>query len=464
MKFKNVITKVDEGSIAEELGIEAGDELITINGNQLQDIFDYMYIVKDEYLDILILKENGEEWLLEIEKDEDEDLGLSFKSGLMDDMRSCNNNCIFCFIDQLPRGVAQETNGNICESVFSSLEKSDGAINTSRMRESLYFKDDDSRLCFLSGNYVTLTNLNDKDFERVLFYKFSPINISVHTTDLELRAFMLNNKNAKKILNQIKKIADAGISMNFQVVLIKGLNDLDNLDKTINDLKEFIPFAQSLSIVPVGITKYREQNNLYKLEPFNKEDAISVVSQVEQWQKKLKKEFSTNFVFLSDEFYLKAEKEIPFYKHYEDFVQIENGVGMLSCFRHEFYEALKQIRPVSNGSKKAVITGVLAYDLIKELAIVSDKRYNTNTEVFCIENNFFGEHITVSGLLTGRDIIKQIKGKTLAKKILIPENVFKKDEYVLLDDITLQDLERELEAEILVVKKNGGDFLSKLLE
>ncbi|MCL2592133.1 MAG: DUF512 domain-containing protein [Defluviitaleaceae bacterium] len=436
MEFKNVITRVEAYSIAEELYIEPGDVLLSINDAKVEDVFDYMFAIKDEYLEVLILKKNGEEWLLEIEKDEDEDLGLSFESGLMDDMRSCKNKCIFCFIDQLPKG----------------------------MRETLYFKDDDSRLSFLSGNYVTLTNMLDRDFERLLFYKFSPINISVHTTNPELRTFMLNNKNAKNILEQIKRLADNGISMNFQIVLCKDVNDLEHLDKTIEDLASFAPMAKSLSIVPVGITKYRKNNALYPLEPFFKDDAKKVIEQVEKWQKKLKAEIGTRFVFLADEFYLKAGIDVPEYKHYEDFPQIENGVGMFSAFKHEFEKSLNEIRLVKKVSEKAVITGALAYDLIKHLASLANKRYNTTTEVFSVENNFFGEHITVSGLLTGKDIIASLKGKTLAQKILIPENALRKDEHVFLDDITLQDLERELGVEVVAVKLDGKDFLSKLLE
>ncbi len=302
----NLITEVEKDSIAEELGIEPGDFLRGIDGQEMKDVFDYRYAVHDEELTLLIQKADGEEWELEIEKDEHEDLGLVFESGLMDKARSCSNKCIFCFIDQLPPA----------------------------MRETLYFKDDDSRLSFLSGNYVTLTNMTDEDFAHILFYHLSPINISVHTTDPELRRFMLKNPRSEFLMAQLQKLYDANIEMNFQIVLCKGVNDGAQLDKTISDLAAFIPHGRSLSVVPVGITQFRD--GLYPMEPFTKEEAIGVVRQVEAWQEKLKAEKGTAFVFAADEFYLKAGLKIPLASAYEDFPQIENGVGMLALMRKEF--------------------------------------------------------------------------------------------------------------------------------
>ena len=321
MKTKeNVIIKVEKGSIAEELGIEPGDILMTINGKAVEDVFDYRFLINDEYIELGIKTKQGEECLAEIEKDYDEDLGIIFESGLMDDAKSCKNKCIFCFIDQLPKG----------------------------MRSTLYFKDDDSRLSFLQGNYVTLTNMKDEDLDRIIYYHLSPINISVHTTDMELRKKMLKNPNADKVLKNMDRLAEAGIEMNLQIVLCKGINDGEVLEKSISDLSKYYPHARSLSVVPVGITKYRD--GLYPMEPFGKDDSKEVIDIIEKWQKKLKKEIGSSFVFIADEFYINAGIEIPPSERYEDFPQIENGVGMIALMKHEFEK--KMHRTKSNLSQK----------------------------------------------------------------------------------------------------------------
>lgn len=434
MNRQNVIIKVEKGSIGEELGIEKGDILLDINGNIINDVFDYRYFIQDEFLEVAIKKTNGEEWVFEIEKDEYEDLGITFESGLMDKAKSCSNKCIFCFIDQLPKG----------------------------MRETLYFKDDDSRLSFLQGNYVTLTNMKDEDINRIIYYHLSPINISVHTTNMELREQMLKNPKAVNVMSHIKKFYDSNIEMNFQVVLCRNINDKFQLEKTINDLSKFIPKASSLSIVPLGVTKYRE--NLYNFELFDKESSLEVINQVEYWQKKLKNKYGKRFVFASDEFYLKAEKELPKLKEYEDFPQLENGVGMLTLMKSEFENYFSKLSGDSIKRNLTLATGKAAYSFISELCNeISRKFTNTNIKVFLIENDFFGENITVSGLLTGKDIINQLKDKKLSKYLFIPGNSLRTDDTVFLDDIDIKDIERELEVKVIVSDSNGENFIKQIL-
>lgn len=435
---QNVIIKVEKDSIAQELGIEAGETLLAVNGQNIKDIFDYRYLIQDEYVELTIRTINGEEYIAEIEKEEYEDIGIVFENGLMDNAKSCKNKCIFCFIDQLPKG----------------------------MRESLYFKDDDSRLSFLQGNYVTLTNMSEEDINHIIFYHLSPINVSIHTTDLELRKKMLKNPNADKVLDIMKKLADAGIEMNLQVVLCRGINDGKILDKTIQDCAAFFPHAKSMSVVPIGLTKYRQ--NLYAMTPFDKQESQKVIAQVENWQKKLKQRIDTNFVFLSDEFYLKAEYPLPNCEHYEDFTQYENGVGMLSLLEQEFEQALKKYEqklPKQKQNILSIATGEAAYNLIKKLCDrVVQYCPNYNIYVYQIHNDFFGEEITVSGLLTGQDIIKQLKGKELGNYLLLPDSLLRNDTTMLLDDIEIEDIEKELNITIKVTKNTGEKLLCNILD
>lgn len=434
IKSQNIIIKVEEDSIAEEMGIEPGDILITINNNYIKDVLDYRYFIQDEYIEVVIKKPNGEEWELEIEKDEFEDLGIVFESGLMDKAKSCSNKCIFCFIDQNPKG----------------------------MRKTIYFKDDDSRLSFLQGNYVTLTNMKDEDLDRIIFYHLSPINISVHATDLEVRKFMLKNPNSVKIMEQIEKLAAANIKMNFQIVLCKDVNDKHILDKSIQDLSKYLHLGCSMAIVPLGVTKYRD--HLPQIESFSKEDSLSIIKQVEKWQNKLESQFGTKFVFLSDEFYLKAEIPLPNGDYYEGYPQLENGVGMITLMEEEFFEYFNTLQGDSIKRAYSVATAKLAYPLIKKLCDNICKKFtNTKINVYEIKNEFFGETITVSGLLTGGDIINQLKDKELGNRLFLPENCVRAQDTVLLDDLDLTDIEKQLEIEVCLSKDNGADFIKQFI-
>ncbi len=431
---RNIIFKVEKDSIAEEMGIEPGDVLIKINDTDIKDVFDYRYLIQNEYIEVGIEKPNGEEWLLEIDKEEYEDLGIVFERGLMDKAKSCFNKCVFCFIDQLPKG----------------------------MRDTLYFKDDDTRLSFLQGNYVTLTNMREEDIDRLIFYHFSPINISVHTTDMELRKCMLKNPNAVNVMSYIKRFYDAGIKMNFQIVLCKGINDGEHLIKSIFDLSNFIPNGISLSVVPFGMTKFRD--GLEKIEAFNKKDCCDIIDIVEKTQKELFERFGTKFVFLSDEFYVVAEREFHKADFYEDFSQLENGVGMISLMESEFFSYLKSLDSDNKKRHISIVTGSAAYKFILNLTYELTKKFNyTKIDVYEIKNNFFGNTITVSGLLTGTDIIEQLSGKELGDFLLIPENAFKADDTVMLDDVNIKDIEKALGCRVRISYSDGAKFIDNIL-
>ena len=433
-KYEHVVTGIEEGSIADELGIKIGDVLLTINGQEIGDIFDYQYLVEDEVIDMVIRHIDGTEEKYEFEKDEDMDLGITFGESLMDEYRSCHNKCIFCFIDQMPEG----------------------------MRETLYFKDDDTRLSFLQGNYVTLTNLKDEDLDRIIRYKLAPINISVQATDPELRKKMLNNRFAGDILRRIKKLADAEIPMNAQVVLCKGYNDKENLDRTISDLSQFIPYMQSLSVVPIGLTKYRQ--GLTQIEPFSKEEAGEVIDQIHYWQKKLKEQYDNRFVHASDEWFLLAERELPDEEYYEGYGQIENGVGMLRSFISEFDACLKEVKGDERVREVSIATAKLAYPMICYFAEELEKKFpNLKVHVYCIINHFFGEMITVTGLMTAGDMINQLKNQVLGENLLLPENVLKADEPLFLDDMNLDEFQKTLQVPVNIVQSNGQDFIEKVI-
>ena len=443
-KKVHLIVKVEKGSIADEMGVEVGDALLYIDGQPVEDVFDYRFFIQSEELTVVVEKPDGEEWELEIEKDEDEDLGIEFESGLMDDYRSCRNKCIFCFIDQMPKG----------------------------MRDTLYFKDDDSRLSFLQGNYVTLTNMDDHDIARIIRYRLSPINISVQTTDPLLRCKMLNNRFAGDALARIRTLYDAGITMNAQIVLCKGVNDRDNLRKTLTDLLEYAPVIQSVSVVPVGLTKYRE--GLYPLEPVDKDDALETLEIIEHIQKKAMKDHGIHFAHASDEIYILAGKPIPPAEEYDDYPQLENGVGMLRLMSEEYesaYDRLKadiqarKIIPEDHKADFSVVTGVLAKDYVeKATSRICSLFPNVSFRVYAIRNDFFGERITVAGLLTGADIIAQLKGKYLGDSILIPESMMKADEEIFLDNVSVSDLEGSLQVQAHIVKSNGLDLVNFILK
>ncbi len=432
---RNIVIKVEKGSIAEELGIEPGDEIVAVNDSPIQDVFDYRYLINDEYIELTVKTKQGETCVAEIEKEYYEDLGIIFESGLMDDAKSCSNKCVFCFIDQLPKG----------------------------MRETLYFKDDDTRLSFLQGNYATMTNMKDSDIDRIIFYHLSPINISVHTANMELRKKMLNNRFADKILNIMKRLGEAGITMNLQIVLCPDINDKEELEYSLKVLSDFIPMARSLSVVPVGITRYRE--GLHPMRPFTKEECGEVIDTIEKWQKKLKAEHDTAFVFAADEFYITAERKIPPVENYEDFPQIENGVGMLALIMSESEEALGKIKKYNKNKHVSIATGEAAYKFIKQIAEdVENKFPSVKIDVYSIKNNFFGGYITVSGLLTGTDIIDQLKGKDLGEYLMLPKNLLRDGEDVLLDDMTIGDIEKSLGIKIVISDESGESLIKGILE
>ena len=435
MKKKHKITNVLPGSIAEELGIRQGDFLLCINDMQIEDIFDYRYLINDGEILVLIEKPDGEEWELEIEKEENEDLGLEFAESLMDGYKSCQNKCIFCFIDQMPKG----------------------------MRETLYFKDDDSRLSFLQGNYLTLTNMKDADIDRMIRYRMEPVNISIHTTDQKLRCMMLNNRFAGELLQKMDRFKQAGLRMNGQIVLCKGINDGVKLEESIKTLTGYLPYLQSLSIVPVGLTKFRE--GLYPLLPFEKKDAAEVLAVIHKWQEHCMKKHQTHFVHASDEWYLLAEQKLPEAARYDGYLQLENGVGMERLLEDEFYEALNAVSCGSKTKKKiTVATGTLAAPLIETLCGEFMRKFpNIKIQVIPIRNEYFGERITVSGLLTGRDIVSQLKGKSLGEKLLLPCNLLRSGEEVFLDDMTLTELKNALQVKTDIVKSSGQDLVNALL-
>ena len=433
MKQEHIIKAVEPGSIADEMGIEAGDKLLRINDNVVEDVFDYHYYVNDEEVILLIEKPDGEEWELEIEKDCEEDLGLIFEQGLMDEYRSCKNKCVFCFIDQMPKG----------------------------MRETLYFKDDDSRLSFLQGNYITLTNMSAHDIERIIHYHLEPINISFHTTNPELRCKMLNNRFAGQALDKVKRLYEHNILMNGQIVLCKGINDGEELDRSIRELSEYLPCLQSVSVVPVGLTKYRD--GLYPLEPFSKEDARAVIETIEKWQNIFYEKYGLHFIHAGDEWYILAEQEIPKEINYDGYLQLENGVGMLRLMIDEFEEAYAEATGDDRERELSAVTGELAYPyLIKMIEKLQTKYPNIKVHLYPIRNDFFGERITVAGLVTGGDIIHQLEGKSLGTRLLIPCNMLRDGEEIFLDDITVKELEETLQVKVVIVKSSGWDFLETM--
>lgn len=428
------IIDIRPSSIAEELGIKKGDKLLSIHGAAVKDILEYKYLTTDEYLELEIQKPNGEVWIYELEKEYDEDIGIVFE-GMIDKPKSCHNKCIFCFIDQLPKG----------------------------MRETLYFKDDDTRLSFLQGNFVTLTNLNEKEIDRIVRYRISPINVSVHTTDPELRKMMLNNKNAGKIMEYLVKLKEGGIEIKSQIVLCPGINDGEQLYRTVKELKGLHPELSCVAVVPVGVTKYRE--NLYELKVFDVESASAVIEQVKELQEVCLKDLGTRFVFLSDEFYIISGQDFPGYDEYEGFQQLENGVGLITLFNEEIKEALKNLKNYDKHKREAlIITGTYAASYLKKAAAsIMCRIEDLNIQVFEIKNDFFGHGVKVSGLITGKDIINQLKGKAIGDTIFIPDSMLKKDERVFLDDLTVEDIERELGVKITICSEDGSDLVSNIV-
>ena len=444
---EHIIKTVEAGSIAEEMEMEPGDVLLTINDEEIEDVFDYRFLIKDEYLEVVIRKPDGEEWLLEIEKEYEDDLGIEFENSLMSEYRSCSNKCIFCFIDQMPPG----------------------------MRETLYFKDDDSRLSFLQGNYITLTNMKEKDVDRIIRMNLAPINISVQTTNPELRCKMLHNRFAGEKLKYLDKLYEGHIEMNGQVVCCKGVNDGEELKRTIEDLAKYLPFMRSVSVVPAGITKFRE--GLYPLELFTKEEAEEIIDLIESYQQGFYEEFGLHFIHASDEWYITAKRDFPKEERYDGYIQLENGVGMMRLLIDEFEEALKEL---VNSEKYeqlkkelhrtvTIATGKLTYSTMVSFAEQIEAYFPGLTiHIFGIRNDFFGETITVSGLITGQDLVKQMKekqnaGTELGNTLNIPSNMLRMGEQVFLDDMTVEEVEQALNMRVIPVESGGKDFLEAII-
>jgi len=429
------IVNVEPGSIAEELGIQPGDLLADINGREIVDVLDYIDWTSGEQLEMRIIKQNGEEWILEIEKEPEEDIGLTFEQALMDHQRNCGNQCIFCFVDQLPR----------------------------QMRKSVYFKDDDWRLSFMMGNYITLTNMSNKDVERIIGKHISPLYISVHTTNPELRVRMMRNKRAGEVLDILKRFCEADIKLHCQIVLCPGWNDGDELERTLSDLWAFHRSILSVAVVPVGLTGHR--TGLEPIQPYNRETAGQVLDQVEKWQERCKAEKGTNFVFAADEFYILAERSFPSYESYEDFPQIENGVGMIVKFQKEFEEALSGWEGSKGLSRElSILTGESSYRFIQGLVDRIPKGKNGKIHVYAIPNRFFGGHVTVSGLVTGQDILAGVQGKSLGQEVLIPKVMLREGDDVFLDDTRLEELESMLKVPVIPVQIDGGALLKEILK
>ena len=435
-KKRHVISKILPGSIAEELELSTGDILVSVNDQPVEDVFDYRYLMNEEYVTLLVEKADGEMWELEVEKEFEEDLGVEFEEGgLMDDYRSCSNKCIFCFIDQMPPG----------------------------MRDTLYFKDDDSRLSFLQGNYVTLTNMSDHDIDRIIRYHLEPINISFQTMNPELRCKMLHNRFAGQALEKVNRFYDAGITMNGQIVLCKGVNDGEELKHTIEKLSEYAPVLQSVSIVPVGLTKFRD--GLYPLELFEREDAVQVLEIIEGWQHRMMAKYGIHFVHASDEWYILAGRELPEEERYDGYLQLENGVGMLRLLDTEVRETLSMMEGDDRSIHAAAATGALACPYItRHMGLIREKFPNVHVQVLAVQNEFFGEKITVSGLITGQDLIRQLSGKDLGEKLLIPCNMLRDQENVFLDDVTVEEVSEKLGAEIVIVEEGGADLVTAVLD
>ena len=437
MKTENhthLITQVEPGSIADELEIEPGDRLVSIDGQPVEDIFDYRFMTQEELLLLEIEKADGELWELEIEKDAGEDIGIGFENGLMDDYRSCCNRCVFCFIDQMPPG----------------------------MRDTLYFKDDDSRLSFLQGNYITLTNLSEHDLERIIRYRMEPVNISFHTTNPELRCRMLHNRFAGRSLRMAERLFEAGIVMNGQIVLCRGYNDGQELERTLADLSRYAPVLQSVSIVPVGLTRFRE--GLPLLLPFDRENACQVLDLVGRWQERMLREKELHFVHASDEWYLLAGRPLPAEETYDGYPQLENGVGMLRLLEREFHEALAGRNGDGRKRHVTLATGTLAAPFLSAYMEEARNRFpGVLAEVRPIVNRFFGESITVAGLLTGKDLREQLSGTALGEELLLPCCMLRDAEEVFLDDMTVRELEKALDTPVRIVGTGGGSLLAAVL-
>lgn len=432
-KEDTTISYIEPGSLAEEAGIVPGDKLMAVNGHQVHDILEYRYLTSEYEVELEILKTDGSTEVITIENDYEE-LGIEFCQGLIDKPQSCKNKCIFCFIDQLPKG----------------------------MRETVYFKDDDTRLSFLQGNYVTLTNLTDEEIDRLIDMHISPINISVHTTNPQLRVTMLKNPNAAKIYDIMKKFAKNGIYMNCQIVLCPGYNDGAELDRSIHDMAALYPYVSSCSVVPVGLTRYRE--GLTPLTPFDARSSLETIRQIESHQKAFQKEFGINLVYASDEFYINAKLPLPPAEHYDGFPQIENGVGLISSMQEEFDSGIELVNIKSYKRNVAIATGEIAYEFIQSLADrLMAKCSGLSVKVYPVKNEFFGGGVNVSGLVTASDIIRTLKDEPKYDELFIPDCMLRDGEDIFLDNITLDELCGKLDMKITPVYNDGYVFIEKIL-
>ena len=436
-KNSHKIQSVAPGSIAEELGVEPGDVLISINDQEVEDVFDYRYLTQDEELTVVIRKGNSaeedepEEWELEIEKEPDEDLGIEFESGLMDEYRSCRNRCIFCFVNQMPKG----------------------------MRDTLYFHDDDARLSFLQGNYITLTNMSDHDIDRIIRYHLEPINISFHTMNPALRCEMLHNRTAGDVFPRIRRLKEAGIELNGQIVLCRGINDGEELEYSLREFEQYLPELKSVSVVPVGLTRFRDR--LPKLIPFDADSAGPVIDQIERWQQYYLTRYGTHLVHASDEWYIMAGRELPPEESYDGYLQLENGVGMVRLLTEEIRQELRRSAGRKARSRHITIAtgrlvGPILDGLVREITEVFPQ---VRADVVPITNHFFGELITVSGLITGQDLTVQLHGRDLGEELLLPANMLRSGENVFLDDMTVEQVEETLQIKIVIVESDGRSFV-----
>ena len=431
------IQSVIEGSIASHAGIRAGDLLISANGHAVRDVLDYRFYLTDTAVR-LVLSREGEEYSVLLRKGEYDDIGLEFETPLMDQKHTCRNGCVFCFIDQMPKG----------------------------MRKTLYFKDDDDRLSFLHGNYVTLTNLGEEDIRRIITMHISPVNVSVHTTNPELRVRMMKNKRAGEVLSYLPRLAEAGIALCTQIVLCKGLNDGEELERSMEDLAKLYPALRSCAIVPVGLTRHRE--GLYPLELFTPEECAAVIRQVNAFGEKCLARYGSRLFYCSDEFYVRAGLPLPEEAFYEDYSQIENGVGMLTSLRSEFefeLEALDDYLQAFRAPRTvSIVTGMAAAESMKALARELEARVEGLTvRVHPVINRFFGESVTVAGLLTGKDVAEQLSGRDLGDELLFPAVMLRADGDLFLDDMTPKELSQRLGVGVRPCKNDGADLLCALL-
>ncbi len=428
------ISEICSGSIAERKKIKAGDSLISINGNEITDVLDYRFYMNDSKLLLSLVTAEGKSKLVLIRKDEFEDIGLEFETYLMDRQRSCKNKCIFCFIDQLPKGL----------------------------RKSLYFKDDDSRLSFLFGNYITLTNLTDGEAERIIKMHISPVNVSVQTMNPELRVKMMANPGAGESLKYLKKFADAGIAINTQLVLCPGINDGEELERSLNELSKLYPSVQSIAAVPVGLSDHRD--GLFKIEPYTKETAGQTIDIIDRFNEKFRAEHGEIIAYAADEFYLKAERKMPDAEYYNGFPQLENGVGMWALLKSEFEQALGECGITQLDRSVTVVTGKAAYPLISELSENAEKKIKgLKVKVIAAENKLLGKMITVSGLLCGADIISALDGIDLGDELIIPPNCLRSEGDMFLDDMTVEELSQKLKIKVTQNGNSGEDLLISLL-